>query len=101
MLIDPHNLYRPLRPSLPSSLKHIAVQVYEVLGNRTLWCDCFDWHLDVCINLQKLTLPDREQFTLPGAMQLQTWIRAARHLHVVDFFPIDYLLNVTDWVDAG
>ena len=99
---DPDNLCRPHRPSLPSSLKHIVLQVYEPWGYSMLWYDCFDWRfLNVCTNLQKLTLPDREQFTWPAALQLQTWVRAARHLHIVDFFPVDYFLDMTDWVNAG
>ena len=93
----PNTLCRPFRPSLPSSLKRLAVQVHSY----SHWCDFFDWHfLDVCINLQRLTLPDRERLTLRGAMQLQAWLTAARHLHILDFFPVDRFMEVTDWANS-
>lgn len=75
--------WRAFKPILPSGLRHLVVKQY----NEESWVDVYDWRcLSSCINLERLTLPRHKGLSKRrSAVQLQAWVFAARHLHVVDY----------------
>lgn len=65
-------------PSLPGSLRHLLVMSSDI---KRLLDDSAQRCLRFCTSLQHLTLPEDEY---PEG-ELCAWVKAARHVHIVDF----------------